>query len=212
MKKIMSDEKCSNLEERIIEVAKSLFMEKGYSDTSMSEIAEKVGINRPGLHYYFRTKDKMFNAVFGMIVMSVAPKFQNIILQKDLPIATRVEKVIDVYYQMLQKNPYLPLFILREMNRDINFLFNAFRSLDVANFFEGLKTSLQEEMANGKLKQVPLRIVFFTFYSALIFPFISRNLISLEMLNENETFEELLAEWKPYIVKQMVNLLCDDRE
>ena len=159
----MSDEKCSNLEERIIEVAKSLFMEKGYSDTSMSEIAEKVGINRPGLHYYFRTKDKMFNAVFGMIVMSVAPKFQNIILQKDLPIATRVEKVIDVYYQMLQKNPYLPLFILREMNRDINFLFNAFRSLDVANFFEGLKTSLQEEMANGKLKQVPLRIVFFTF-------------------------------------------------
>ena len=212
MKKIMSDEKCSNLEERIIEVAKSLFMEKGYSDTSMSEIAEKVGINRPGLHYYFRTKDKMFNAVFGMIVMSVVPKFQNIILQKDLPIATRVEKVIDVYYQMLQKNPYLPLFILREMNRDINFLFNAFRSLDVANFFEGLKTSLQEEMANGKLKQVPLRIVFFTFYSALIFPFISRNLISLEMLNENETFEELLAEWKPYIVKQMVNLLCDDRE
>lgn len=208
----MSDEKCSNLEERIIEVAKSLFMEKGYSDTSMSEIAEKVGINRPGLHYYFRTKDKMFNAVFGMIVMSVAPKFQNIILQKDLPIATRVEKVIDVYYQMLQKNPYLPLFILREMNRDINFLFNAFRSLDVANFFEGLKTSLQEEMANGKLKQVPLRIVFFTFYSALIFPFISRNLISLEMLNENETFEELLVEWKPYIVRQMVNLLCDDRE
>lgn len=208
----MSDEKCSNLEERIIEVAKSLFMEKGYSDTSMSEIAEKVGINRPGLHYYFRTKDKMFNAVFGMIVMSVAPKFQNIILQKDLPIATRVEKVIDVYYQMLQKNPYLPLFILREMNRDINFLFNAFRSLDVANFFEGLKTSLQEEMANGKLKQVPLRIVFFTFYSALIFPFISRNLISLEMLNENETFEGLLVEWKPYIVKQMVNLLCDDRE
>lgn len=212
MKKIMSDEKCSNLKERIIEVAKSLFMEKGYSDTSMSEIAEKVGINRPGLHYYFRTKDKMFNAVFGMIVMSVAPKFQNIILQKDLPIATRVEKVIDVYYQMLQKNPYLPLFILREMNRDINFLFNAFRSLDVANFFEGLKTSLQEEMANGKLKQIPLRIVFFTFYSALIFPFISRNLISLEMLNENETFEELLVEWKPYIVKQMVNLLCDDRE
>lgn len=208
----MSDEKCSNLEERIIEVAKSLFMEKGYSDTSMSEIAEKVGINRPGLHYYFRTKDKMFNAVFGMIVMSVVPKFQNIILQKDLPIATRVEKVIDVYYQMLQKNPYLPLFILREMNRDVNFLFNAFRSLDVAHFFEGLKTSLQEEMANGKLRQVPLRIVFFTFYGALIFPFISRNLISVEMLNENETFEEVLAEWKPYIVKQMVNLLCDDKE
>ena len=206
----MSDEKCSNLEERIIEVAKSLFMEKGYSDTSMSEIAEKVGINRPGLHYYFRTKDKMFNAVFGMIVMSVAPKFQNIILQKDLPIATRVEKVIDVYYQMLQKNPYLPLFILREMNRDINFLFNAFRSLDVANFFEGLKTSLQEEMAHGKLRRVPLPFLFYNLYGLLVMPFLTQNFVTSIYLDNEKTFVEMLNAWKPYIVLQMTTLLtCD---
>ena len=51
-------------------------------------------------------------------------------------------------------------------------------------------------------------VVFFTFYSALIFPFISRNLVNTTMLDEDENFEDLLTEWKPYIVRQMVNLLC----
>ena len=54
----------NELEYQIIETAKQLFIEKGFVETSMSDIAAKVGINRPTLHYYFRTKDRMFQAVF----------------------------------------------------------------------------------------------------------------------------------------------------
>ena len=55
----------SDLEQQIIKTAQQLFIEKGFVETSMSDIAATVGINRPTLHYYFRTKDKMFKAVFG---------------------------------------------------------------------------------------------------------------------------------------------------
>ena len=51
-----------DLEKKIIEAAKELFIENGFAETSMSDIAAKVCINRPALHYYFRTKDKMFQA------------------------------------------------------------------------------------------------------------------------------------------------------
>lgn len=95
----------SHLEERILEVAKTVFMEKGYTDASMSEIAERVGINRPGLHYYFRTKDRMFNAVFGMIIESIIPKFQDIMLHQEVPIARRIEELVNAYYSMLQEIP-----------------------------------------------------------------------------------------------------------
>ena len=74
----------NELEYQIIETAKQLFIEKGFVETSMSDIAAKVGINRPTLHYYFRTKDRMFQAVFGSIVMSLLPKVQEII-QQELP-------------------------------------------------------------------------------------------------------------------------------
>lgn len=204
----MSNDKSLSLESRILETAKSVFMEKGYSDTSMSEIAERVGINRPGLHYYFRTKDKMFHAVFGSIVQSLVPQFQEILLQKDLPFAERIGQVIDVYYRMLQQNTYLPLFIIREMHRDMNLLITAFHSQPVSHFFEELKEELQAEMDSGRLRQVPLRIVFCTFYSALVFPFLSKDLLTQTMMQDQEEFEDLLTEWKPYIVRQMVNLLC----
>ena len=67
-----------DLEKKIIEAAKELFIENGFAETSMSDIAAKVGINRPALHYYFRTKDKMFQAVFGNIILSFIPKIHEI--------------------------------------------------------------------------------------------------------------------------------------
>lgn len=207
----MSEEvKGSSLEERIIDAAKSVFMEKGYTDACMSEIAERVGINRPGLHYYFRTKDKMFNAVFGMIVASVIPKFQDIITNRDLSLSVRVEQIVDVYYNLLQENPYLPLFMLREIDRDVDFLLKTFSDLKVEHFFAELKNYLLEEMDKGRLRRVPLRIVFLTFYSALTFPFVSRKLMRETMMEKDEDFRTVLDEWKPYIISQMVNLLSVD--
>lgn len=207
----MSEEiKGSSLEERIIDAAKSVFMEKGYTDACMSEIAERVGINRPGLHYYFRTKDKMFNAVFSMIVASVIPKFQDIITNRDLSLSVRVERVVEVYYNLLQENPYLPLFMLREIDRDVDFLLKTFSDLKVEHFFAELKNYLLEEMDKGRLRRVPLRIVFLTFYSALTFPFVSRKLMRETMMEKGEDFRNVLDEWKPYIISQMVNLLSVD--
>ena len=86
----------NELEYQIIETAKQLFIEKGFVETSMSDIAAKVGINRPTLHYYFRTKDRMFQAVFGSIVMSLLPKVQEII-QQELPFIDRVSLILDKY-------------------------------------------------------------------------------------------------------------------
>lgn len=207
----MSEEvKGSSLEERIIDAAKSVFMEKGYTDACMSEIAERVGINRSGLHYYFRTKDKMFNAVFGMIVASVIPKFQDIITNRDLSLSVCVEQIVDVYYNLLQENPYLPLFMLREIDRDVDFLLKTFSDLKVEHFFAELKNYLLEEMDKGRLRRVPLRIVFLTFYSALTFPFVSRKLMRETMMEKGEDFRTVLDEWKPYIISQMVNLLSVD--
>lgn len=208
---MMAEEaKASCVEAWILDAAKAVFMEKGYTDACMSEIAERVGMNRPALHYYFRTKDKLFQAVFGMIVEAIIPKFQDIITCNDLPLPVRVERIVDVYYSLLQENPYLPLFILREIDRDVDFLFKTLLRLKVGHLFDELKGCLLEEMRNGRLRRVPLRIIFLTFYSALTFPFVSQKLVAKTMMEEGEDFQDILEEWKPYVVRQMVNLLSVD--
>ena len=199
-----------NLETKIIEVAKQQFIENGFAETSMSDIAAKVGINRPGLHYYFRTKERMFQAVFGEIVLFLLPKIQDIVLQKEKPVTERVGGVIDAYFEVFSENPRLPLFVMRESNRDVNHLINTLADLRLERNFLEIARRLQDEMDSGRLKPVPLRFVFFTFYSLLIMPFVMKDLCASLFLEKGESFEEMFARWKPYIVMQMDNLLRVD--
>ena len=66
---------------------------------------------------------------------------------------------------------------------------------------------LQEEMNDGRLKTVPLPFVFYTFYSALTVPFLTKNLSASFFLEKDDSFEDILVQWKPYIVRQMETLL-----
>lgn len=195
------------MEEKIIEVAKALFIEKGYAETSMSEIAAKAGINRPGLHYYFRTKDKMFEAVFGDILLSIVPKIFDIISQKDMNIERRIEEMIDTYYALFIDNPKLPMFMMREINRDANLLIKTATQLNIHEKFRHSLDTIEQEMKEGKLKQVPIRFMFYNISSLLTIPFLTQDLKYSILLEEGETFEDMLKEWKPYIIKQLLNLI-----
>ena len=167
----------NELEYQIIETAKQLFIEKGFVETSMSDIAAKVGINRPTLHYYFRTKDRMFQAVFGSIVMSLLPKVQEII-QQELPFIDRVSLILDKYITLFTENPDMPKFICGEIQRDVNHLLDAAKEMQFEETFLIIKERLLMEMEAGRLKKVPIHTIFITFYGLLTFPLITKNLIT----------------------------------
>ena len=195
------------MENKIINAARALFIEKGYAETSMSEIATRVGINRPALHYYFRTKDKMFQAVIGGIVSSIIPKVFDALMHKEKSVAERIEVVIDAYYELFWENPHLPMFLLRELNRDADLLINSAKGLNVVETMGKALASVQEEMDEGKLNKVSLQFVFYNFYSLLSFPFLTLNIAQKVFMNEEEHLREMLCDWKQNIIAQMRNLL-----
>lgn len=199
----------NELEQQIIETAKRLFVEKGFVETSMSDIAATVGINRPALHYYFRTKDRMFQAVFSSIVMSLLPRVREI-MKQDTPFMERVSMVLDEYLLRFIENPYIPKFICEEVQRDVNHLIETAREMQFEETFAIIKTGLLSEMEAGRLKTVPLHILFLTFYGLLLFPLLSKNLVVTLFLKEDAEFEPLLWEWKQYIILHLKNLLCVD--
>ena len=135
-----------DVEKKIVEAAKELFIENGFAETSMSDIAAKVGINRPVLHYYFRTKDKMFQAVFGNIILSFIPRIHDIIIQQDKPVSESIGEIVDAYYKVFTENPCLPLFMVREMHRDMDHLSTTIKELRLEQYLHKIMDVLQEEM------------------------------------------------------------------
>lgn len=200
----------NSTEQQIITAAKQIFIEKGFAETSMSDIAAKVGINRPGLHYYFRTKEKMFEAVFSDIVHSFMPAIQNII-QQDIPITERIAEIVNVYFDTMQKEPCLPIFILREIQRDTPHLINTIRKLETVQYISIIQDTLLSEMEKGKLKRISLEFIFNTFYGLLFFPFLSKPLTDIIFKGaDNADFSNKLEQWKVHIIRQMEYLLSPE--
>lgn len=197
----------NDLESRIIAEARKIFVEKGFSETSMSEIAERVNINRPTLHYYFRTKERLFQAVFGDIISVVVPKLQDLIINTTLTPRQRISYIVDIYYDMFLRHPYLPMFMLREMHRDIDNLIGTITSSELYGKITLIQQSLRAEMDNGTLRTIPLRQLFFCFYGLLSFPLLTRNIGEKLLLDDNETFAQMIDSWKPCIIDQLTHLL-----
>lgn len=196
-----------NIESRIIEAAKQEFIKNGYVETSMSDIAAAAGINRPTLHYYFRTKEKMFQAVFASIVGAFLPHI-DLIFSKPHPFEKKLEEIIDIYISTFSKNPLLPKFIIGEIHRDANHLIDTFYSIGLNKYLQHIGEALEQEMGKGHLKREPLHLVFMTFYSQLAFPFLSKPLTKSLFFHENdEEFEQFLQMWKKHIIAQILFLL-----
>ena len=192
-----------NIEQTIINTAKQLFIEKGYTDTSMSDIASRAGINRSTLHYYFRTKDRMFQAVFGSIVSAFFPKATAIILDSDTPYMERISKILDEYMDFLIKNPSLPKFVCEEINRDVDNLIDSARFIGLDRLMMQAKDTLVREMEAGNLNKVDPQIVFMTFYSMMLYPFLAKNMLITLFLDKEENFQPLMQKWKSHIISQM---------
>ena len=200
-----------NIETRIIEAAKQEFIEKGFEQTSMSDIAAVVGINRPTLHYYFRTKDKMFQAVFASIVSNFLPHIDAIFSQ-DKPFEKKLEEIIDIYFDIFTANPSLPKFIVGEIHRDVNHLIDTFYILKFDQYLSHIGELLKQEIDKNHLEKIPMQFLFMTFYSQITFPFLSRNLSKKLFFHDNpEEYARFLPQWKQHIIAQIL-LLLNPRE
>ena len=194
-----------SVEDRIIEAARKTFIEKGFAQTSMSDIAEAAGINRPTLHYYFRTKDIMFQAVYGGILKSILPKIQVVASTSGLTLEEGLSIIIDAYYDLFVENPSLPLFIMRELDRNADLMTSTLEKAGFMDVLWNLRDMIQEMIARGEIRQVPVRFLLFNFYGLLSVPFLSKNL-SRKILEEDEnSFRQMLSEWKPVIIRQILS-------
>ena len=103
--------------DRIFKAASDIFEEKGFDGTRMQEIADRAGINKALLHYYFRTKDQLFAAVFQVLLKKMFEKIISIFME-DISFKDKIRKFFDEHIEILIKNPKLPIFLLNEISHN----------------------------------------------------------------------------------------------
>lgn len=104
----------SNSERAILEAAEKVFLDKGYVASRTTEIAHQAGVTHAMLHYYFRTKENLFNKVFDEKIILLSNSF-SLVLEQELPFFEKLKQAIETHFDFLVENPKLPSFLLREV-------------------------------------------------------------------------------------------------
>jgi AcrR family transcriptional regulator len=192
-------------EEKILEAAKKVFVLNGLDGTSMQQIADEAKINKSLLHYYYRTKEKLFGKVLRYAFRFVLPQITDI-LNSDIDVFEKIRKLTAEYIDLLMKNKFIPAFVIHEINRNPD---NIFQNMVEA----GVKPEIfirqfENEIRKGTIRPMDPRHLIVNIISLCIFPVVARPLAQRLFFNNNEKdYQQFLEERKVVVADFIINAI-----
>lgn len=191
-------------EDKIREAARKVFIRDGMSGARMQEIADEAGINKALLHYYYRSKEQLFNAVFEEVLKNFVPRLFET-LNSDLPLEVKVYQIAERYTHMLLEHREMPIFILTELQRHPERLLNKLPA--GRRVFSKLENQLKEEAAQGKIQEIPLEMFVINLISMMVFPFAAKSLYKEVMGMTDQEYLDFVKARMLFVPKFFMNAL-----
>ena len=193
----MNEQTVQSKEQQILEAAEKEFLEKGYNGARTTSIAKAADVTHAMLHYYFRTKEQLFERFIDKKMSEVVPLLTHLFGNSDLPLVERIEKTISVHFDFVATNPDLPRFLINEIlpYKERCDLFYS----KVANFlylFNNLQREVDEAAARGEVESFNVVLLFQSILSLNIFPSLMANMIENLLSDNRQSIEMLLAQRK----------------
>lgn len=193
----------------ILQAAEREFLEKGYSGAKTTAIAQAAGVTHAMLHYYFRTKDKLFEKIVADKMDKLKRVMFGVIGNPDLPLRERIKQGVEQHFDFIAENPHLPRFIFNELHEHperIDQVKNSIASI-AAKAITTLQNEIDQKAAKGECNHVDARMLMLDIASLNLFPFIAAPLISSSFGKLFEGREEFLEMRKKENVRTVLGKL-----
>jgi len=184
---------------KIFDAATEVFEEKGYTGARMQEIADRAGINKALLHYYFRTKDQLFSSVFQALMKRMLDKMLSI-FSEEATFKEKMRRFLDEHIEFLIKNPRLPIFLLNEISRNPELAQGLKETLNYGQIRDLIYDRHSKELKGYGIKKSDMPQLMITIVGMSVFPVAARDLIAivLPQMNENRKFNAFMQERKEF--------------
>ncbi len=192
-----------NTELEILNAAKEVFQEKGMAGSRMQEIADKARINKSMLHYYYRSKQLLFEAVFKNAFRLLAPQL-NKVLNDDSELFDKIRNFTNNYISFVIGHPYLPNFVIQELNKNPDFIEKLRIEKDFPKI-EKFKFQVEDAITRGIIKPIRAEQLFINIMSLNIFPFIAAPLLQGLINVEEKEYRELMDRRKTEVADFIIN-------
>ena len=193
-------------EEKIFNSAKEIFIEKGMDGARMKDIASHAGINKALLHYYYRTKEQLFNAVFENIAGKLFQKFTPV-LDPSLSLEEKLRFFFREHITFLQNNPRLPLFLIYEVHRNPERIRRLVNNADLRRIYTIFYNQHKDEFDKYGINDNNLLQVMISIASMSVFPFAARGIIEALLSIYDLDFNQFIEDRKSFAAEFVLNAL-----
>jgi TetR/AcrR family transcriptional regulator len=170
-------------EQRILAAARREFCERGLDGARMQAIADRAGVNKALVHYYFRTKEKLFEVIIHDIASVIWRQ-----IHKDLEarpgtpdLRSAIKSLVSSYIMTFARQPEIPMVLIRLLiNRDKNFL-PVVQSIikAIGDEPQRIFSLFEKETKAGTIKKVdPIQLIM-SVMSMIIITFLSRPIVEV---------------------------------
>jgi TetR/AcrR family transcriptional regulator len=185
----------TSMEQAILQAAESLFLKKGFAMTSTTEIAKAAGCNQALIHYYFRTKDRLFEAIFEKKAKIFFADFHEIIEEVD-SFEEALARVVEAHFDMIRANPQLPFLIINELTTNPARIESIKSTIGpmIGGLYSRLESYLEEEISAGRVRPLSALDLIMTVVSLNAAVFIAAPILRQVRDLGDEEFERFVDE------------------
>lgn len=193
-------------EEKIKEAAKKIFIKRGYAGARMNDIADELGMNKALLHYYYRSKEKLFEVIFFEVFDMLLPKLKATVTT-DLPLRKKIELFVNTYVDAIASNPYVPMFILHELSQDPDRFVEKLKRRNSFPEIGQFILQVIQEMEEKNIQQYHPFHFFMNMISMCAFPFVARPMLQAVSGIGDEHWNEIMAIRKEEVTRFILNAI-----
>lgn len=170
--------KKENTESKIVEAAREVFHRKGFDGARMQEIADTAQINKGLLHYYFKSKNKLFDKVFGLAFDALFRKLGET-LNADRSIFEKIEVFCEEYISMVSRNSYIPRFVINELGKNPERFIDSRIGQNKKELFEPFFKQIEQAGKDGLIRPIDPRHLMVNMISLCVFPFLAAPMLQV---------------------------------
>jgi hypothetical protein len=145
----------------------------------------------------------LFKAVFSNAFGQLAPQINEIFNSQD-SIFDKIIKFTHSYISFVMLNPYLPQFIIQEMNNNPEFVMSFMKNENRPNPAV-LISQIETEIAEGVIKPINPKQLLMDIFSMTVFPFAAKVMMKGMIQISDSEFNEMMEVRKTSIAEQIIN-------
>ena len=194
----MDNQEKQSKEQQILAAAEQEFLTRGYDGARTTSIAQAAGVTHAMLHYYFRTKEQLFERIVDEKFETMSHSMFAIMGDPSLPIVERIKGGIEAHFDFVAQNPLLPRFVINEIiSRPERYdVLNKRVGAIINNVYPGLQSEINRSAERGEIERVDIKMLFISIMSLNIFTFLAYPFMEPLMGELMVNRERFLAERK----------------